>query len=157
MEEITLDKNEKHIATRNLLEHSLLIVWKVDEYNLGIPIIDEQHRGIVTTINSLHYGMQNKHARDVLAPVVDMVTEYTRLHFILEEEFLAKYEFPTIKQHRQLHFELTTELSKVGKDSLWHQDPYEFLEFLKKWWVDHICEEDRKFHDHLLKILHDKQ
>ena len=36
---------------------NLYITWK-NEDELGIPIIDEQHRGVVTAINSLFYFMQ---------------------------------------------------------------------------------------------------
>ena len=34
--------------------HNLYIIWE-EGYNLGIPIIDEQHRAIVATINTYHY------------------------------------------------------------------------------------------------------
>ena len=65
---------------QSLLNHSILIVWQ-PSYDLGIPIIDEQHRGIVTTINSLCYAIQNKHGVEMLKPVIGMVNEYTRIHF----------------------------------------------------------------------------
>lgn len=36
---------------------NLYITWK-PEHALGIPILDEQHRAVVATINSLFYFMQ---------------------------------------------------------------------------------------------------
>ncbi len=48
-----------------LLNHNVFIVWE-DKYNVGIPIIDEQHRGIVTTINSLHFGIQHDYYTDII-------------------------------------------------------------------------------------------
>ncbi len=36
------------------MSNDLYIIWHPDN-DLGIPIIDEQHRGLVSAINSLHY------------------------------------------------------------------------------------------------------
>jgi hemerythrin len=118
---------------------------------LGIPIVDEQHRGVVATINSLYFGMQNKHAGTMLRPVIDMINNYTIIHFGTEEEFLTKSGYPDLKHHVELHNELKQKQSNVGKKSLWGQDPHQFMEFLKTWWIDHICREDRLFRDYLLK------
>ena len=132
------------------INHNVLIVWQ-PEYELKIPIIDEHHRGIVTTINSLYFGMQNKQGKDLLKPVISMIYEYTRIHFQIEEDFHKKLNFPELKRHHELHNELTQKLVNVSKKSIWDDDPYEFLEFLKKWWIDHICEEDRVFAEFLHK------
>ena len=133
-----------------LLEHNIFIVWK-PEYDLGIPIIDEQHRGIVTTINSLYYGMQNYYAREMLAPIVDMIHDYTHIHFRIEEDFHEKCRFPYFNTHHELHRELTAKLLQVGRRSMLDKDPYQFMDFLKQWWIDHICNEDLLFHNYLLK------
>jgi hemerythrin len=95
--------------------------------------------------------MQNKHGKDLLKPVINMIYEYTRIHFQIEEDFHKKLNFPELKRHHELHNELTQKLNKISKKSIWDEDPYEFLEFLKKWWIDHICEEDRLFADFLHK------
>jgi len=139
---------KKSVMSDGLFEHSLFIVWK-PEYNLGIPIIDEQHRGIVTTINSLFYSMQNKHGEDVLRPVVNMVTEYTHIHFDVEENFLRKCGFNDFEKHHELHNELRRTLSSIENKNLWEHDPQKFLEFLKDWWIDHICKKDRVFRDYI--------
>jgi hemerythrin len=128
----------------SMLNHNILIVWE-PAYNLGIPIVDEQHRGIVSTINSLCYGIQNKHGNEILRPVIGMVSEYTRIHFEIEEDFLKKCGYPNLENHRILHKELTSALSHTSKDSIWNKDPQEFLNFLKDWWINHICKEDRVF------------
>jgi hemerythrin len=137
-------------AWHSLLNHNVLIVWK-PQYNLGIPIVDEQHRGIVSTINSLYFAMQNQHGDEMLRPVIKMVAEYTRIHFEIEEDYLKKCGYPDIEDHHKLHNELIIELNKIGKKSLWDKNPQEFLDFLKKWWIDHICKKDRVFRDYLVK------
>jgi hemerythrin len=135
-------------AWQSLLNHSILIVWQ-PSYDLGIPIIDEQHRGIVSTINSLCYAIQNKHGIEMLRPVIGMVNEYTRIHFEIEEDFHKKCGYPDLEKHRILHKELTQALSHTSQDSIWNKDPQEFLAFLKEWWINHICKEDHAFSQYL--------
>ena len=149
MENISDGKKTNEINP-TFIDQNILIVWK-PEYSLGIPIIDEQHRGIVTIINSFYYGMQNKleYSESMLISIIDMMHSYSGIHFKTEEKFLEKFNFPYIAQHRELHYELTNTLPKVSKKSLLNNDPSQFMEFLKKWWIDHICNEDRKFRDYL--------
>jgi hemerythrin len=142
----------KNNVAYNLFKSNLLIVWR-PEYELSIPIIDEQHRGIVSTINSLLFGVQNKHGQDVLKPVIDMVKDYTLVHFKVEEDFLMKYNFPGAGKHKELHDALVHDLLMIGKKSLWDKDPLEFLNFLKKWWIEHILEKDREFLNFFMKTM----
>jgi len=134
----------------SMLNHNILIVWD-KSFNLGIPVVDEQHRGIVSTINSLCFAIQNKHGNEMLRPVIGMVNEYTRIHFEIEEDFLKKCGYPDLEKHHKLHEELIQSLSQTSKDSIWNKDPQEFLDFLKKWWINHICKEDRVFSQYLNK------
>ena len=149
MEVIANTENKANEFNITLLEHNLFIIWK-PEYNLGIPIIDEQHRGIVTTINSFHYGMQNNHVHEMLLPIIEMIHDYTHIHFKIEESFLTKCSFPNSESHHMLHQELIAKLNEVGRKSMIDKDPYQFMDFLKQWWIDHIRNEDITFRDFLL-------
>ena len=81
----------------------------------------------------------------MIMPVVGMVNEYTRVHFEVEEKFLAEYKYPDLASHRDLHYKLVQRMSTTGRESMLHHDPFPFLDFLKDWWRDHIGVEDRKF------------
>jgi len=144
------DKFTTNQPWQSLINHNILIVWE-PSYNLGIHIVDEQHRGIVSTINSLYYAIQNRHGNEMLRPVIGMVNDYTRIHFEIEEDFLQKCGYPDLEKHRSLHKELTEALSHTSKDSIWNKDPQEFLAFLKDWWINHICKEDQAFNQYLSK------
>jgi hemerythrin len=130
-----------------MLKHNVFIVWN-PEYNLGIPIIDEQHRGIVSTINSLHFGLQNNYGKDMFSPIIDMMHNYTRIHFQLEESFLEKIDSPNAKRHHELHRDLSSKLDDIGRDITLNKDPYQFMDFLKNWWINHICNEDLIYKDY---------
>ena len=140
-----------HAFLHSLLEHEVLIVWK-PQYNLGIPVVDEQHRAIVATINSLHFAIQNEQGENILGPVIKMVSEYTRIHFETEESFFRACDFPDLESHQKMHNELTRKVSQIGEKSLENNNPLEFLDFLKNWFVDHICHQDRQFKEFLLEM-----
>ena len=147
---MSVTDEKKHETQRLFLDHNVFIVWK-PEYNLGIPIIDEHHRGIVSIINSLHFGMQNNYIEDILPPIIEMMHDYARIHFQIEEDFHEKMEYPNAKKHRELHRELTDKMDKLGKHSISDKDSHQFMDFLKKWWISHICNEDMLFRQHLFK------
>jgi len=126
-----------------LLEHNVFIIWK-PEYNLGITIIDEQHRGIVSIINSLHFGTQCSYVKDILTPTIAMLRHYALMHFQTEEYFYETINIADINNHHRLHQEYTLKLDKIESKSTLDKDTYHLMGFLKEWWINHICEEDRK-------------
>jgi len=145
MNNISNEKDKKS-CTSVLLEHNVFIIWK-QEYDLGIPIIDEQHRGIVTIINSLHYGTQSKCIKNILPPTINMLRSYANIHFQTEEHFLEILEYPGAASHRLLHQEYTSKLAGIEREISVDRDPGQLMGFLKKWWLGHICEEDTLFKD----------
>jgi len=149
---MTDSKNMSAISNtrEELTDYQIFIVWK-PEFTLGIPIIDEQHRGIVSSINSLHYAMQHNIGEAMLHPIIGMVKEYTRIHFHIEEDFLRKDGFPDLAYHQDLHRELTDTLALVEVVSLKENDPHQFMDFLRLWWIEHICNKDRVFLQHRMQ------
>ena len=138
------EKEIKKDAPSASLVHNVFIVWK-PEYNLGIPIIDEQHRGIVTIINSLHYGAQSRYIKNILSPTIGMFRSYAVIHFQTEEFFLKTAEYPDAANHCLLHQEYTSKLAMIERECSIDKDPRQLMGFVKKWWLGHICEEDMLF------------
>jgi len=143
------NEGNQHEAHLVMMKHNVFINWK-SEYNLGIPIIDEQHRGIVSIINSLHFGMQNNFIEEMLTPIIDMMYDYTHIHFQVEETFLQRISFPNAKTHHALHIDLSSKLNDIGRRSMLDKDPYQVMNLLKDWWISHICSEDLKYRDFFL-------
>jgi len=144
MKNNTIERDKMGVESPVLLVHNVFIVWK-PEYDLGIPIIDEQHRGIVTIINSLHYGKQNSYIKNILVPTIGMLRSYADIHFQTEEHFLETINYPDIANHRLLHQEYTSKLAGIERESSVDKDTRQLMGFLKKWWLGHICEEDMLF------------
>jgi len=144
MKNNTDEKDKKDGAPSVSLTHNVFIVWK-PEYNLGIPIIDEQHRGIVTIINSLHYGTQNSYIKNIITPIIGMLRNYADIHFQTEEFFLKSVNYPDAANHHLLHLEYPSKLSKIEWESKNDKSARQLMDFIKKWWIGHICEEDMQF------------
>lgn len=134
------------------IKSSLYIVWG-DANELGIPIIDEQHRGIISTINSLHYFVQAGHGQEVLKPTMIMLEQYTRVHFNTDVALLAEADYPAMEEHIGLHNRLVEKTRTLAIDVNKSEDSEIVLTFLKEWRLDHIGSEDRKFAPFLRKLV----
>ncbi|MDR0354219.1 MAG: bacteriohemerythrin [Deltaproteobacteria bacterium] len=130
--------------------NNLLIVWN-DVNTVGIPIIDEQHRGIVTVINSLYYALNGPRSEDFLEPVTNMLMAYTKVHFSAEIDILEAAGYPDVDNHRRQHDELIADTRRYAISSLKHDDARIMIDFLKNWWINHINREDMLYKDFLIK------
>jgi hemerythrin len=122
----------------------LYIVWSSDN-ELGIPIIDEQHRGIVSTINSFYYFIQQGHGSEALSPTLNILAQYTNLHFKAEETLLERAKYAALDAHSVLHKDLAKRMTLLARDLISKEDANSLLQLLKDWWLGHINLEDRKY------------
>jgi hemerythrin len=126
------------------MEYKLYLPWN-DSNSIGIPIIDEQHRSIVSVINSLHYFVQKHRELDVLESTIKTMSEYTAIHFMTEEMMLKEAGYSSIEEHILLHRQLIKQLQTVSQEAMHDRDVDPLLKFLKAWWINHINHEDRKY------------
>ena len=126
----------------------LLIIW-TDVNDTGISIIDQQHRGIISAVNSLYFFMRHKQEKEMLASVIATIEQYTKIHFATEEKLLKAAEYPDFDAHKKLHDGLTRRSILVGNECKRNNDAYGYLMFLKDWWIDHINRHDRHYIEHL--------
>ena len=124
----------------------LYLSW--DENHLtGVPIVDEQHRGLVATINSLYYFIQKGWELKSLKPTILMLEQYIVFHLRTEESMLSENGLPdnilaSIQEYRS---DFLTTLNDVVESAIQHHEPEELASFLAKWWLGHNTE----FHDKL--------
>lgn len=127
-----------------MLNDPLYIVW-TDKNNLNIPIIDEQHRGIVSIINSLHYFIRQGLGFQALLPTIIIMEQYSTIHFEAEQMLLKKYGYPDYDNHFLLHAQLKENIKAIKAQSFLKKDSDAVINFLKNWWVHHINVEDKKY------------
>lgn len=126
------------------MEQALYIVWSQDN-QLGIAILDEQHRAIVSTINSLFYFIQEKLGAAAVEPTLRVLVEYTKLHFTTEERLMKQAGYLQFDEHIQLHHKLAEQTIALTQSHVEAESAKETLRFLKDWWINHINVEDRKY------------
>ena len=131
------------------MKRPLFIKWNIQN-ETGIALIDEQHRGIVSVINSFYYLMATGADNKMLYSCIsDTMKNYSRIHFITEEGFLKESGYKDIERHKELHRKLSQEMEQIEFHCILSNDAGLLLEFLKKWWVSHINEEDMLYVQHL--------
>ncbi len=134
------------------MKNMLYIVWG-DNNKLGIPIIDEQHRGIISTINSLYYFVQTGHGHEIIKPTMIMLEQYVDVHFKTEERLMAEASYPALEEHIVLHKKLIEKTKRLSLDASRESDSDSVLKFLREWWLGHINKEDRKYAPFLKKLI----
>ena len=127
-----------------MLKDTLYIIWN-PKNNLGLPIIDEQHRGIVSIINSLHYFVMQNTGFQALLPTIIIMEQYSIIHFEAEQMLLKKVGYPDYDSHVMLHTRLREDIKAIKAQTFLNKDPDAVLDFLKKCWLHHINIEDRKY------------
>lgn len=118
-----------------------------DEYSVGIPEVDDQHRNLVGFVQELHQAIKNKRGRAVSMAIIARLAEYTRTHFLFEESLMRVTNYPDAAQHKQQHDALIDKVVELQDKLIKENIPitFELLHFLKNWLANHIGEDDKNF------------
>ncbi len=120
----------------------LYLSWQ-DEFSQDDGhIIDEQHRGVLASINSLHYFLQQGHGIEALLPTAKIVLQYLQFHAKTEEGILRDAGYGEIEQFIKQAAQDVTAYKEACREAITHQDPLFLLIFLRDWWSRHL--EDHK-------------
>jgi hemerythrin len=118
-----------------------------EEFSVGIPEIDEQHKTLFTLVNTLYVAILDHKGTAACTEVLDELVDYTRVHFGLEQSLMHIGKYPEYENHCALHRELVDEVVALqdkirsGKASI----SFELLHFLRTWLIKHILGEDKKY------------
>ena len=118
-----------------------------ENYNIGIAIIDEQHRKLCDMITELEKSMEGSDRYVAMGMVIKDLVDYARVHFKDEERLMMKIGYPGIENQKNQHKKLIGQIVKILQDIKCGREIEckELYIFLKKWLVDHILQEDKKF------------
>lgn len=122
------------------------IEW-TQELEIGIGVIDGQHRRIIDYINTLDDVSQIPD-REVVGQVIGDLIDYTYSHFAFEEALMeeAGYEYLTIHQNTHKAFcERIDQFRKRFDDGDDVAEP--LAELLRTWLINHIASDDESYAD----------
>ena len=133
-----------------------------EKFNIGIDVIDNQHRQILDYINALEKIRATGAAREQIKDVFDDLIDYTQSHFSFEENLLAQVNYQFLPSHRSIHELFVKRL----KDYRQRFDNGESVEddlhrLLSKWLINHIQHDDQDYinavRDNMLHYLRSQE
>lgn len=132
-------------AAQNLGE-SMEFTWN-ESYSVGNEIIDNDHRGLFDTLNSLESAAKWPNPEDI-AVILETLIDYTRTHFQREERLMRGVGYPEFDEHQAKHDAFTRKVLAIRK--IYHEDPdsvdlVKLVEFLRGWLLRHILGSDRDY------------
>jgi hemerythrin len=123
-----------------------LMTW-CDSLSTGVRAMDEQHKGLVNTLNELHDAMLKGKDKTAAGPLLNRLVKYTHDHFAAEEALMTRAKYPKLAAHFSKHKDLTAQVEAFvnryerGELSL----NVDLLMFLRDWLTNHIRKEDREY------------
>jgi len=119
------------------------VIWK-ECYSVNDSTLDDEHRQILADINKLYLPMQG-HAPGLAAErLLDRLIHSMRTHFLHEEERLKEIVFDDLPLHKALHDNMLQWIERL-KSQLMSMVAHDAMDFIKKWWLDHLENEDKKY------------
>lgn len=120
------------------------IPWD-DAYKIGIKGIDNQHKKLFELVNRLYELEEGKNTKEELRTILYEFSDYVRVHFKDEEDYMHSIGFPEIKEHKELHQTLIEYLAKI----IHTPAKLEIIKtkmrvIAKRVLIDHITQEDTK-------------
>lgn len=134
----------------NKVESSHFVTWK-DEYSVGVPVIDDDHKKLLSLINNLQASIHYHTGDEFEKKALDEVVEYTSYHFSREEELMEKSGYPDLEAHKKEHQAM---IAKVGSfvaeyEAKGHDVLEGIADYLGQWLITHINGTDQKYAPYL--------
>jgi hemerythrin len=121
-------------------------VFWTSQLNVGIEVIDQQHRRIVEYINQLEDAASQGHTQNVISALINELVDYTVSHFGFEESLQEEAGYPFIKAHKKVHELFTRRIAEFQARMDKGEDITEELNtLLVSWLLNHIKSDDADY------------
>lgn len=119
--------------------------WK-DEYLVGIPAIDFQHRRIFDCIISIFGGPTDDDKLRAEAGIIKLLG-LLQQHFALEESMMLALSYPELEEHIEEHRQFNADVHDLAQKSLRTKSGVsrEAIRITHKWLTEHIMTRDRDY------------
>ena len=86
-----------------------LIEWR-DEFEIGIPSVDYEHRALILMINKLHEKLAERADKNTIAEFLGEIHALISAHFALEEREMREMAYDDFEEHKEDHEELLDQI-----------------------------------------------
>lgn len=122
-----------------------------DFLSLGIKTVDLQHEKFFKMLDELRLYSASKDNKLLIENLLEEFSAYATYHFVAEERMMKKSEFPLYEVHMHQHLFFKQKLDEF-KQALEYKNEMvdeQMLNFLRKWFVVHISEQDKQYADYI--------
>ncbi len=128
-----------------------LIEWR-DDFQLGIPSVDYEHRELIKLINELYDNYANNVSSTTVLHFLGEIYAKIASHFALEEKIMKEQGYDQFADHKADHEKLLDDICDFMDDFENNQEFEEgvFGELLELWFVEHFRTKDARLH----KFIH---
>ena len=123
-----------------------IIKWN-DELNIGVKLIDDQHKQLIHLINELHVAVQYGKPGEAIMPIIARLHDYANSHFAEEERLFAELEYGGVAEHRQEHLDFLARIGALSKQFSYSKDflAIHIKDLLLNWFCNHIRSKDMEY------------
>jgi len=82
-------------------------------YQLGIEMIDTQHKKLFDLVNRLYDLEDSKNVKEELRVILYEFNMYMQIHFEDEEEYMASIDYPDLQEHKKLHKDIIDSVNNI--------------------------------------------
>lgn len=134
------------------------IDWN-DEFKLGLPTIDAEHKELLAVCNQFLDAVQAQAPLRQLADILHAMIARARNHFRAEEHMLDRHGYPALAAHKAEHDRLLVQAEALksryddaGQEEEMSRLTTETATFLQTWLLDHIRANDRPYRPFLMTL-----
>ncbi|SHN64498.1 bacteriohemerythrin [Desulfovibrio litoralis] len=154
LEELDILSNSMLSGDINNIEHNKKLIQWEPSYEMGIPLLDAQHKLLCSCINTLYRTLNSNGGQKTLISIILSLKEYASSHFNLEEILFEHSAYPDVKKHKEIHRTFEAQVLEVERKLVNGELEigYDLLDFLKNWLLTHIIKTDHEYAPYIKKL-----
>jgi hemerythrin len=124
-----------------------LLEWR-DEFCIGIPEVDHEHRELIALINALHRRLTAPGDPSGVGEFLGELHGQIAAHFALEEKVMRNRRYAELESHKADHERLLDEIRDIMDGYELHRryDPGALGTALDAWFTEHFRTHDARLH-----------
>ncbi|MDK9700828.1 MAG: hemerythrin family protein [bacterium] len=121
-----------------------ILNWE-EKYAIGHPIIDQQHRNMLTIGNQLLLSLQTNRSKQETLQVLEALIAESELHFQTEEELMYRLGFGSYVNHKIDHDALKAQIKILMREC--ENDRVKaknhLISIVRNWLLEHVMSYDK--------------
>jgi hemerythrin-like metal-binding protein len=124
-----------------------LITWK-NEFNIGVPSVDAEHRQLIELINEIHSNLKNKERKFYVDDFLGEIYAKIAAHFALEEKWMSDNGYDQFLEHKAEHEKLLDDIRDImdAYEDKENFDEGTLSDRLSSWFTGHFGTMDARLH-----------